>query len=103
MNSGDSKATPNGSTSTNILKSTVNIRLPCKTNIINLSIEGGHSSDKLKHAEVSPIFYKKDDFGKGKYRLVSVLPYVSKVFERNMYHQINEFMTNKLSKKINRI
>ena len=34
------------------------------------------------------------------YRSVSVLPHMSKVFERNMYHQINDYMKDELSKQL---
>ena len=70
------------------------------TNIINLLIEEGHFPDELKLAEVSLILKKKDDLDKDNYRPVSVLPYVSEVFEKIMYHQINDFMTDKLSKQL---
>ena len=89
MNLDGSKATPIGDISVDILKSTVDIHLPFITNSINVSIENGCFPEELKLAEVSPIFKKKDDLGKENYRPVSVLPNVSKVFERIVYHQIN--------------
>ena len=79
MNLNGSKATPIG----DILKSTVDIHLPFITSSsINLSIEKGCFSEELKDKE--------------NYRPVSVLPHVSKVFERIMYHQINDCMKDKL-------
>ena len=60
------------------------------TNSKNLSFEKDFFSEKLKLAEVSPIFKKKDELDKETYRPVSVLPLVSKVFQRVMYHQIND-------------
>ena len=91
MNLDGSKATPIGDISVDILKSTVDIHLPFITNSINLSIEKGCFPEELKLAEVSPIFKKKDDLDKETYRPVSVLPLVSKVFQRVMYHQINDW------------
>ena len=85
-----SKATPIGDIYVDILKSTVDIHLPFVTNNINLPIEKGCFPVKLNLTEVSPIFKKKDDLGKENCRPVSVLPHVSKVFERIMYHQIND-------------
>ena len=35
---------------------------------------------------------KKDDLDKENYMPISVLPHVSKVFERIMYHQVNDYM-----------
>ena len=69
-------------------------------NSINLSIEKGCFPEELKLAEVSPIFKKKHDLDKENYRPVSVLPHVSKVFERIMYYQINDYMKEKLSKQL---
>ena len=66
-------------------------------NIINMSIKEGYFPDKLKLAEITLIFEKKDGLDKENY---SVLNNVSKIFERIMYHQINDFMTDKLSKQL---
>ena len=53
---------------------------------------------KLKAAEVTPTFKKNDDLDKENYRPVNVLPHVSKITERVMYIQIENFMEDKLSK-----
>ena len=97
MNLDRSKATPIGDISVDILESTVDIHLPFITNSINLSIENGCFPAELNLAEVSPIFKKKDDLGKENYRHVSVLTHVSKICV--MYHQINDYMKDKLSKQ----
>ena len=55
-------------------------------------------SRRIKAAEVTPIFKKNDDLGKENYRPVSVLSHVSKIFERIMHIQIENFMEGKLSK-----
>ena len=62
---------------------------------MSLSIEKGCFPEELKLAEVSPIFKKKDDLDKENYRPVSVLPHVSKVFERIMHHQIYGYIKDK--------
>ena len=95
MNLDSSKAAPIGDISVDILKSTIDIHLPFITNSINLSIEKGCFPEELKLAEVSPIFKTKDDLDKENYRPVSVLPHVSKVFEKIMYHQIYGYMKDK--------
>ena len=51
----------------------------------------------LKLVEVSPVFKKNDDLDKENYRPVSVLSHMSKVFERIVYNQIDNFMKGKLS------
>ena len=66
-------------------------------NIINVSIKEGYFPDELKLAEITLIFQKKDGLDEENY---SVLNYVSKIFERITYHQINDFMTDKLSKQL---
>ena len=98
MNLDRSRATPIGDISVDILKSTVNIHLPFITNSINLSIEKGCFPEEL--ADVNSVFKKKDDLDNENYRPVSVLPHMSKVFERIMYHQINDYMKDKLSKQL---
>ena len=100
MNLDGSKATPIGDISVDILKSTVDIHLSFITNSINLSIEKGCFPEELKLAEVSPIFKKIDDLVKENYRPGSVLPHLSKVFERFMHHQINDYMKDKLPKQL---
>ena len=65
-----------------MLKVTLGIRLSIITKIINVSFEDGCFPDDLKLAEVSPFFKKNVDLDKEKYRSVSVLFNVSKVFER---------------------
>ena len=52
----------------------------------------------MNTAEVTPIFKKNDDLDKENYRSISVLPHVSKVFEKIMYIQIENFMEGELSK-----
>ena len=53
--------------------------------------------DQLKLADVTPI-YKKDDPNKSKnYRPVSVLPVVSKVFEKVMDDQISQYINSFLT------
>ena len=100
MNLDGSEASPIGYISVDTLKSTVDIHLRFITNSINLSIGNGCIPGELKLAEVSPILKKIDDLDKENYRSVSVLPHVSKVSERTMYHQINDYMKDKLSKQL---
>ena len=64
------------------------------------TINEGKFPAELKHSEVIPLFKKEDPLKKEKYRPVSLLPHLSKVFERIIYKQINVYMENKLSKFI---
>ena len=100
MNLDGCQATRIGDISVDILKSTADIHLPFITNSIIFSIKKDCFPEELKLAEVSPIFKKKDDLDKENYRPVGVLPHVSKVFERIVYHQINDYMKDKLLKQL---
>ena len=54
----------------------------------------------MKKAEIIPVYKKDDPLKKENYRPVSLLPNVSKIFERLIYKQINGYMCDKLSKYI---
>ena len=80
-----------------ILKQSVDAYLPYLTNSINYLREST-SPEELEHSEVIPVYKKLDPLKKGNSRAVSLLPHVSKVFERMIYQQINTKMKDKLSK-----
>ena len=48
-------------------------------------------------AEVFPIFEKKDILDKENYRSVSILSHMSKVLERLIYKEIDDYMDDKFS------
>ena len=65
--------------------------------IINQSMLTGIFPGKLKIAKVIPLFKKDDKLNMGNYRLISILPAISKIFERVIYNQLYEyFSSNKL-------
>ena len=51
----------------------------------------GSFPDSLKCANVRPIYKKVDPFDKKNYRLVSILPLLSKVYERVIYEQVSNY------------
>lgn len=53
--------------------------------------------NKLKYAEVVPIFKKKEKTLKNNYRPISLLPSIAKIFERLLSYQLNTFFENKFS------
>ena len=66
---------------------------------INTAIDNCTFPESLKWAEVLPIFKNKGEAdNKENYRPISILPTISKVFERIIFDQINSFMQNKFSK-----
>ena len=58
---------------------------------INKSFENGAFPDCLKEANVTPIFKKDDPLDKENYRPVSILPLLSKVFEKLIYKQLSNY------------
>ena len=57
----------------------------------------GKFPDQLKKADVSPVFKKGNHNDKTNYRPVSILPSLSKIYERLIYNQINHMTENALS------
>ena len=50
--------------------------------------------ENLKVVYITPIFKKKNPLNKENYRPVSVLPSISKIFEKLMQKQINGYKNN---------
>ena len=63
----------------------------------NFSISSGTYPSNLKLADVTPTYKKGDHTDKENYRPVSILPALSKVFERLLYNQMHNFIESKLS------
>ena len=63
--------------------------------IINLSIEQNVVPNNSKNARVVPLFKKNKRSEVGNYRPVSVLSVVSKILERAVYTQLEEYLVDK--------
>ena len=87
----------NGSIPATILKQYVDVYLPFLTKALNHAITENTFPEQLKKSEVTSSYKKEDPLTKENYRPVSLLPHVSKVFERIIYKQINIYMQDKLS------
>jgi len=61
------------------------------TSLINKSFENSVFPDKLKIAQVTPLHKKNSTLEKGNYRPVSILPTISKIFERAINTQLTKF------------
>ena len=61
------------------------------TKCINKSIETGYFPDSLKLANVAPVFKKEDPLDKSNYRPLSILPLLSKVYEKVIYNQLSDY------------
>ena len=53
--------------------------------------------DSLKLSDITPVYKKLDPSDKANYRPGSVLPLLSKVFEKIVYDQLYEYLENFLS------
>ena len=58
---------------------------------VNEALKTGSLPDSLKCANVRPIYKKDDPFDKKSYRPVSILPLLSKVYERVIYEQTSYY------------
>ena len=63
----------------------------------NASITSGIFPDNQEYADVSPILKALDWHIKTNFLPVSILPALSKITERLMFHQIDKYMDGKLS------
>ena len=62
------------------------------SHIINLSFYNGIVPWELKRAKVIPIYKQGDNTNINNYRPISILPFLSKVFEKTMYTRLNSFL-----------
>ena len=74
-----------------IIKLSKTIISPYITKIINLSYETKTFPDILKNAVIKPIYKKEDKNDISNYRPISILPVLSKIFERSTLNQLIEF------------
>ena len=73
------------------------------TENFNLCLNKGEFPEILKIAEVTPLYKKVYLFEKDNYRPISILSNISKIFERIMHNQMNNFFVNKLSLNISAV
>ena len=73
------------------------ISSPFLTAVYNDSILKCTFPSTLKQADISPVYKKDERTDKGNYRQVSILPSVSKLFERTMHDQISYYIDKHLS------
>ena len=68
------------------------------TECVNHTIKNEKFPDSLKKADITPVYKKDDPTDKVNYRPVSVLPLLSKIFEKVIYNQLREYMDLFLNK-----
>ena len=82
------------------MKDTIYVICKPLTHVINLSMQAGEFSEDLKAARVSPIFNSGAKNTFDNYQPISVLPSLSKIFEKCVHHQLMNYLEqhNPLSK-----
>ena len=80
-----------------VLKATKEAVCLLRTDCINSAIYNCRFPDELNEANVSPIFKSKDATAKPNFRPISILPSISKIYERVLRNQIKPFFQGKLS------
>lgn len=63
--------------------------------LINQSISNGIFPDLLKIAKIFPVYKKDNIHSITNYRPISILPTISKVFEKVIFHQLHNFLKEK--------
>ena len=94
----DSTKKVSGDIPIRVLKESVKEITPILTRCFNTSLEEGVFPNELKLADVIPSHKKGSKTDKANFRPISLLPALSKVFEKLISKQLQQFMQNKLSK-----
>ena len=98
MNLDSSKACQDSDIQTKVIKSNSYIFIDALYSEFDRSLETTVFPPSMKLANVTPVHKKGNRSEKGNYRQVSILPNLSKVFERCIYNQIAQFFDKILSK-----
>ena len=81
-----------------ILKTNADFFASYVCNDINASISSSTFPNQLKEADIIPAHKKKSKLSKENYRPISILPNISKVYERCFYDQLSAYFDNIFSK-----
>lgn len=90
---GINKSTGLDNISPRVLKHCGDTIVPVITSIVNNSIASGVFPDELKLAKVIPLFKSGPREDPCNYRPISILPTISKIFERHMANQLNTYLS----------
>ena len=78
----------------NVIRLSADIIAPSLTYIFNLSLDTGIYIDDWKRARVIPIYKSEDRRKCENYRPISILPIISKVFEREVFRQLYGYLSS---------
>ena len=71
-----------------LIKENIELFSSVLSRMFNFHIDKAFFPNTLKHADITPVDKKDDTNDKNNYRPVSILPCLSKAFEKRMYDQI---------------
>ena len=97
MNIDINKATSKESLPPKILKTNVDLFSPILCNYFNSGVTNSSFPNLLKLAEIKPTYKKDERTCKENYRPVSLLPAISKVYEKVLYGQLSIYFDKILS------
>ena len=92
------KACQEGDIPVEIIKDNIYIFSEFVFHNFNNSIFDATFPSELKNVDVIPVFKKKDRNNVENYRSVSILPNLSKIYERGLYNQMYKYFNHILSK-----
>ena len=90
----DTKKKTSGNIPSFILKCTIDICAEYIKRSVNTCIEKCKFPEELKCGEITQCHKGDEETAKENYRSISILPCLSKLFERVLYDQINDFFQN---------
>ena len=90
----NSKKSTSGEISSKILQKSANICSYALKNCFNCCLKEARFPEPLKRATITPVFKEGDPTSVKNYRPISILPTVSKVFEKIIAEQLNPFFEN---------
>ena len=99
LNLNNKKASQNSDIPTKIIKENSDIFGRALCSFINDSIKSFTFPSYLKEADITPIHKKDKKDKKENYRPVSILPFLSKIFERSIFIQRSTFFEDIFSKQ----
>ena len=95
---GNRKAIQNTDIPVKILKENADIFGSYICHFLNVCVVKGTFPSVLKHADITPVFKKGYTGSKENYQPASILPVISKIFEKLLCNQVTPFMDQFLSK-----
>ena len=91
------KSSPQEEIPTKLLKLNTDLFCYPLTRLFNLYVDANKFPDDLKLTDVTALYKKDDRMNKTNYRPISLLPTISKIFERLIHIQLYDFIALKLS------